>query len=246
MRRYNYEKQVEKWDVLEVTEESICRLWDSRNLYRKTWDSNCGRILWRRRCVQSEIYAVFRGIIYIRSDRERDRRGSAHREISGNTGERGKSRTDPCGKYLSFCLRRRNAVLFHRHNLLCVGSAVRWNEWNKISNLFVEKLHNSERSENDTDRKILEVRKSIRKVLRYDEVYIPRNSLCVGRARFQMLQSKGILPLKKRRHCFYVKNITESNGAFWIGRKKAFSLLLSSHIRYTRCSDIERWNTICW
>ncbi|MFR8248571.1 MAG: hypothetical protein ACLVAT_05110 [Lachnospiraceae bacterium] len=38
--------------------------------------------------------------------------------------------------------------------------------------------------------------------------------LCVGRARFQMLQSKGILPLKKRRHCFYVKNITESNGAF--------------------------------
>ena len=63
--------------------------------------------------------------------------------------------TDPCGKYLSFYLRRRNAVLFHRHNLLCVG-----------------------------------------------------------RARFQMLQSKGILPLKKRRHCFYVKNITESNGAF--------------------------------
>ena len=166
---------------------TICRLWDSRNLYRKTWDSNCGRILWRRRCVQSKIYAVFRGIIYIRSDRERDRRGSAHREISGNTGERGKSRTDPCGKYLSFYLRRRNAVLFHRHNLLCVG-----------------------------------------------------------RARFQMLQSKGILPLKKRRHCFYVKNITESNGAFWIGRKKAFSLLLSSHTRYTRCSDIERWNTICW
>lgn len=78
----------------------------------------------------------------------------------------------------------------------------------------MEKLHNSEQSENDTDRKILEVRKSIRKVLRYDEVYIPKNSLCVGRARFQMLQSKGILPLKKRRHCFYVKNITESNGAF--------------------------------
>ena len=62
----------------------------------------------------------------------------------------------------------------------------------------MEKLHNSERSENDTDRKILEVRKSIRKVLRYDEVYIPRNSLCVGRARFQMLQSKGIVMGEKR------------------------------------------------
>ena len=27
---------------------------------------------------------------------------------------------------------------------------------------------------------------------------------------------------------------------FELARKKAFSLLLSSHIRYTRCSDIER------
>ena len=161
MRRYNYEKQVEKWDVLEVTVEGH----SDKNPF-----------------VDYEIQGIFTGkhetvtvdgfydgegvykVRYMPSFVELytfEVTGSA---IDGEvlTGKfqvtpasEENHRTDPCGKYLSFCLRRRNAVLFHRHNLLCVG-----------------------------------------------------------RARFQMLQSKGILPLKKRRHCFYVKNITESNGAF--------------------------------
>ena len=158
MRRYNYEKQVEKWDVLEVTVEGhsdknpfvdyeIQGIFTGKHETVTVDGFYDGEGVYKVRYMPSfvELYTF----------EERDRRGSAHREISGNTGERGKSRTDPRGKYLSFCLRRRNAVLFHRHNLLCVG-----------------------------------------------------------RARFQMLQSKGILPLKKRRHCFYVKNITESNGTF--------------------------------
>ena len=130
MRRYNYEKQVEKWDVLEVTVEGHSDKnpfvdYEIQGIFTGKHETVTVDGFYDGEGVYKVRYAVFRGIIYIRSDRERDRRGSAHREISGNTGERGKSRTDPCGKYLSFCLRRRNAVLFHRHNLLCVGSAVR-------------------------------------------------------------------------------------------------------------------------
>ena len=147
MRRYNYEKQVEKWDVLEVTVEGH----SDKNPF-----------------VDYEIQGIFTG----------------------------------------------------KHETVTVDGFYDGEGVYKVRYMpsFVE-LYTFEVTGSAIDGEVLNgkfqvTRKSIRKVLRSDEVYIPRNSLCVGRARFQMLQSKGILPLKKRRHCFYVKNITESNGAF--------------------------------
>ena len=147
MRRYNYEKQVEKWDVLEVTVEGH----SDKNPF-----------------VDYEIQGIFTG----------------------------------------------------KHETVTVDGFYDGEGVYKVRYMpsFVE-LYTFEVTGSAIDGEVLNgkfqvTRKSIRKVLRYDEVYIPRNSLGVGRARFQMLQSKGILPLKKRRHCFYVKNITESNGAF--------------------------------
>lgn len=147
MRRYNYEKQVEKWDVLEVTIEGH----SDKNPF-----------------VDYEIQGIFTG----------------------------------------------------KHETVTVDGFYDGEGVYKVRYMpsFVE-LYTFEVTGSAIDGEVLTgkfqvTRKSIRKVLHYDEVYIPRNSLCVGRARFQMLQSKGILPLKKRRHCFYVKNITESNGAF--------------------------------
>lgn len=161
MRRYNYEKQVEKWDVLEVTVEghsdknpfvdyeiqgiftgkhetvTVDGFYDGEGVYKVRYMPSFVELYTFEVTGSAIDGEVLTGKFQVTP---------ASEENHG---------PDPCGKYLSFCLRRRNAVLFHRHNLLCVG-----------------------------------------------------------RARFQMLQSKGILPLKKRRHCFYVKNITESNGAF--------------------------------
>ena len=86
MRRCNYEKQVEKWDVLEVTVEGH----SDKNPF-VDYEIQ-GIFTGKHETVTVDgfydgegVYKVrYRGIIYIRSDRERDRRGSAHWKISGN------------------------------------------------------------------------------------------------------------------------------------------------------------------
>lgn len=159
MRRYNYEKQVEKWDVLEVTVEGH----SDKNPF-----------------VDYEIQGIFTG---------------KHETVTVDGFYDGE------GVYKV----RYMPSFVELYTFEVTGSAI---EGEVLTGKFQV------------------TRKSIRKVLRYDEVYIPRNSLCVGRARFQMLQSKGILSLKKRRHCFYVKNITEEQWRFLDWQEKGLFFVI--------------------
>lgn len=70
MRRYNYEKQVEKWDVLEVTADGHSDKnpfvdYEIHGTFTGKHETVTVDGFYDRRRIQSKIYAVFCGIVYI-------------------------------------------------------------------------------------------------------------------------------------------------------------------------------------
>lgn len=161
MRRYNYEKQVEKWDVLEVTVEGH----SDKNPF-----------------VDYEIQGIFTG---------------KHETVTVDGFYDGE------GVYKV----RYMPSFVELYTFEVTGSAI-------DGEVLTGKFQVTPASEENHGP--IRVANTYHFAYEDGAPYYSIGTTCYVWAErgFRCCSQKGILPLKKRRHCFYVKNITESNGAF--------------------------------